>query len=410
MSRRSPLNLQEAALAVVRRLREHGHEALWAGGCVRDMLLGSPPADIDVATDAPPDAITQLFRRTRKVGVQFGVVLVGQGRHWIETATFRTDIDYRDGRRPEQVVFTTAEEDTKRRDFTINGLFYDPVECRVIDYVGGQADLEARIVRAIGNPEERFAEDHLRMLRAVRFACRLGFDIDPATVEAITRHADRIQRISPERVREELEKMLSHPSRAHAVDWLARLGLLAHLPLGTGWKQERLERACRVLRALPEAADFPLALAALLTDFSSAQAGGTARGLRCSNLQTSDLTWMTAHRADLDVVAGMSLAAFKKLAAHARFSDLLALHQAICTADGRSLEANIAARQRLAAIPPGQIAPPPLITGEDLIALGLTPGPAFSRILETLYDAQLNGQLADRSSALAYLRQEVSRG
>lgn len=407
MRRRPPMSLEDAALAVVRRLREHGHEALWAGGCVRDMLLGTEPADIDVATGAPPDAIVKLFRRTRKVGVQFGVVLVGQGRHWIETATFRTDLDYRDGRRPEQVVFTTAEEDTKRRDFTINGLFYDPLERKVIDYVDGQADLDAKIIRAIGNPEERFAEDHLRMLRAVRFACRLGFTIDPATAEAITRHADRIQRISAERVREELEKMLAHPSRVEAVNWLARLGLLVHLPLGCTWPDGRLARARQVLTALPKDADLILALAALLADTPATEAARMARNLRCSNQQTGDLSWLLARCGQLDQVADMRPATFKKLAVHPRFSDLLALHQAVGAADGRPLEANRVARRRLAGIPRDQLAPPPLVTGEDLIALGLQPGPDFSRILDTMYDAQLDGEIADRPTALIHLRKEV---
>ncbi|HON66141.1 MAG TPA: CCA tRNA nucleotidyltransferase, partial [Phycisphaerae bacterium] len=203
MSRRS-LSIQDAALAVVKRLRDAGHEALWAGGCVRDMLLGIEPSDIDVATSAHPPQIVELFRRTREVGVQFGVVLVKQGPHWIEVATFRTDVNYVDGRRPERVVFTTAEEDAQRRDFTINGLFYDPLDRRVIDYVGGEQDVRSGIVRAIGEPSHRFAEDHLRLLRAVRFTTRFGFQLDPATAAAIREHAAGLARISAERIREEL--------------------------------------------------------------------------------------------------------------------------------------------------------------------------------------------------------------
>src|SRR5688572_25076472 len=202
---------REDALAVVRRLRDAGHVAYFAGGCVRDQLLGLDPKDYDVATDAPPDRVRQLFSNTQAVGAAFGVILVRQRKSQIEVATFRTDGKYLDGRRPEGVVFTTAEEDAKRRDFTINGLFYDPVEDKVIDYVGGRADLERRIIRAIGNPDERFAEDHLRVLRAVRFAARFGFDIEPATASAVQSHARHLPRISPERVAEELRLMLTPP-------------------------------------------------------------------------------------------------------------------------------------------------------------------------------------------------------
>ena len=215
--KRPPLPPQDAAMAVVRRLRDHGHTAYLAGGCVRDMLLGREASDYDVATDATPDKICSLFSRTRKVGVQFGVVLVRQGRHWIETATFRTDVNYEDGRRPERVEFTTAEEDARRRDFTVNGLFYDPLEDRVIDYVAGRRDLEDGVIRAIGEPAARFAEDHLRLLRAVRFATRLGFQIEPETARAIRSHAAKIERISPERIREELEKMLAAPKPPRSV-------------------------------------------------------------------------------------------------------------------------------------------------------------------------------------------------
>lgn len=402
------ISLREAALGVVRRLREQGHEALWAGGCVRDMLLGHQPTDIDVATDAPPERISELFTHTRKVGAKFGVVMVRQGRHWIETATFRTDLDYTDGRRPDGVVFTNAEEDARRRDFTINGLFYDPLEDRVIDYVSGRADLEAGVIRAIGEPARRFAEDHLRMVRAVRFATRLGFTIEPETAGAIREHAARITRISPERIREELDKMFRHPSRAEAVELIAELGLLAHLWPGSAWEDGDLDRAVAVLTALPRHADFVLSLAALLHGQPPPEARRITQALRCSNVQTGDMTWLVAHAPELDRAATMPLAAFKKLLAHDRFADLLSLHAAICAAEGRPLEANEAARRRREDIPPHQIAPPPLITGEDLIAQGLVPGPRFSEILERLYDAQLDEALHNRAEALEHLRRVVA--
>lgn len=228
---------REDALAVVRRLRDAGHVAYFAGGCVRDQLLGLEPKDYDVATDAPPERVRQLFSNTQAVGAAFGVILVRQRKSQIEVATFRTDGKYLDGRRPEGVVFTTAEEDAKRRDFTINGLFYDPIEDRVIDYVGGQADLRNKILRAIGNPEERFEEDHLRLLRAVRFAARFGLQIEPATAAAIARHAEHLKRISPERIADELRLMLGDPTRTRAWPLLWQFALVdvifRHLPTQT---------------------------------------------------------------------------------------------------------------------------------------------------------------------------------
>lgn len=392
--------IEQAALAVIHTLREHGHQALWAGGCVRDMLLGHPPHDIDIATDAPPPVIARLFRRTRQVGAQFGVVLVRQGPHWIETATFRTDLDYRDGRRPEQIVFTNAREDAQRRDFTINGLFYDPVDKQVIDYVDGRKDIEAGIVRAIGDPEARFAEDHLRMLRAVRFATRFGFSIDPLTADAIRRCAEKIGRISPERIREEMEKMLTRPSRGDAVRLMAQVGLLPHLWPDSIWPSDRLDEAARTLDALPGNADFVLSLAAWIHDHSRQQAEHAAQALRCSNDQTDDAAWLVANWPRLTDAETMELASLKKLAAHRRCTDLLTLHQAICAARNDPLTANVAARSRLKGIPPDQIAPPPLVTGQDLIDLGLTPGPRFKTILDQLYDAQLNERIVTRQVAL----------
>ncbi len=404
------LTIQEAALAVVRRLREQGHQALWAGGCVRDMLLGCAPVDIDVATDATPERIVQLFRGTRKVGMQFGVVLVRQGRHWIETATFRTDVDYQDGRRPEHVVFTTAEHDAERRDFTINGLFYDPVEQRVIDYVGGRQDLTARIVRAIGEPDRRFAEDHLRLMRAVRFATRFGFAIEPVTTEAIRRQAERIKRISPERVREELEKMLSHVSRSQAVEQLAGLGLLQHLWPGPDWPRERLTAAVRRLAALPPDTDFPLAMAALLHDVPARELEEVGRALRCSNQQIDELVWLVGSEPALHRAAAMSLAEFKRLLAHSRFGDLLELHRAVLASRALPLTTYERAVAWRESIPPEEITPPPLVTGDDLIAMGLQPGPRFGQILDVLYDAQLNRELITREAALERARTAAAQG
>ncbi len=404
---RRPRTIRDAALGVVDRLRRHGHEALWAGGCVRDMLLGLEPADIDVATSATPTQIVELFTRTRKVGAQFGVVLVKQGRYWIETATFRTDLDYTDGRRPDRVVFTTAEQDALRRDFTINGLFYDPIEEHVIDYVEGQLDLEAGVVRAIGDPEERLAEDHLRLLRAVRFTARFAFQLDEPTASAVRHHAAKITRVSAERIREELEKMLAHPARAAAFSLMADLGLLEHLWSGSQWPADRIAHVADTLAQLPDNADFVLSLAAVLVDEPPARIPEIGQDLRCSNDQINNTTWLVACKSDLDRSATMRLADFKKLLAHDRFDDLLALHRALCLSESRPLDANEAARRRYASIPPDRIAPPPFVTGEDLIARGLQPGPRFKTILDALYDAQLDDTLTSREQALARLLEHL---
>ncbi|RMF77512.1 MAG: CCA tRNA nucleotidyltransferase, partial [Planctomycetota bacterium] len=198
-------------------MHDAGHTALLAGGCVRDLLLGAQPQDFDVATDATPERVCELFRGTRRVGAQFGVVLVRQRRTWVEVATFREDFQYRDGRRPEAIRYSDARHDAQRRDFTINGMFLDPLAAELIDYVGGRFDLSARLVRAVGDPAQRFAEDHLRLLRAVRFAARLGFEIEPTTLDAIRAFGDRLPRVAAERRREELDKMFAHPQRARAL-------------------------------------------------------------------------------------------------------------------------------------------------------------------------------------------------
>lgn len=408
MPSRPLISIHDAALAVVRRLREHGHQALWAGGCVRDMLLGREPKDIDVATDAPPQRIVSLFRRTRQVGAQFGVVMVGQGRHWIETATFRTDADYTDGRRPDSVRFTDAEHDAQRRDFTINGLFFDPLDEQVIDYVDGQTDLRAGVVRAIGDPAKRFAEDHLRMLRAVRFTHRLGFSLDPETAAAIRTHADKITRISPERIREELEKMFVHPARAGAVAMLNELGLLEYVLPGTSKPPEQFHAAVSIMAALPATAGFLVAMAALLNDRSPHEAAGLARSLRCSNQQVHHIRWLIAHQDAPSQAESLSLAAFKKLVAHPLIEELLTLYEAACTARGEDGQALAALRRRWSQIAPDQLTPPPFITGEDLLALGLSPGPRFKTILSSLYEAQLNEEITTREQALSRLQQPGS--
>lgn len=404
-----PLSIEDAALGVVRRLRQNGHQAYWAGGCVRDMLLGREPADIDVATDARPDRIVELFTRTRKVGAKFGVVMVRQGPHWIETATFRSDLDYQDGRHPERVVFTTAEEDAERRDFTINGLFYDPIDRQVIDYVGGRQDIETGIIRAIGDPPRRFAEDHLRMLRAVRFSARLGFPIEPGTAAAISEQAGCITRISAERIREELEKMLKHPARAVALSQIAKLGLLHHLWPGASWTAEQVADSVQVLANLPRKAGFTLSMAGLLNRCPLAEAARIGRELRCSNQQNSLICWLIERVDEIHHAEALCLPAMKKLIAHDGFEELLDLHKAVCLARGLPLDGNEAAHRRKAAIPREEVAPPPLVTGDDLINQGLEPGPRFREILDRLYDEQLDDRLANREQAMKRMLELVEK-
>ena len=393
------MTMRGAAMSVVRRLRDAGHTGLFAGGCVRDARMGKRPKDYDVATDAPPDRVVALFRRTRKVGIQFGVVLVGVGRHWIEVATFRSDGDYRDGRHPEGVRFTDAREDALRRDFTINGMFYDPIRREVIDHVGGGADLDARLVRAIGKPRQRFAEDHLRMLRAVRFAARFDFEIESSTRAAIRAHAAEIRKISAERIRMELELILPQSGRATAFGMLRDLGLLRHLWCGADELLPHAESIEAHLAALPAETGFEPAMAALLHPLPVDRVAACCRNLAVSNRTAKTVVWLVEHLGDLMEPDALTLADLKLLMARPAFEDLLALLAARLRATGRPATAHRRIVARVARIPPDEVAPPPLITGHDLAKLRLPKGPRYKRILERVYYAQLGGELSGRAAA-----------
>jgi poly(A) polymerase len=400
---------EKAALQIIERLRQAGHQALLAGGCVRDRLLGRPAKDYDVATDARPEQIISLFRRTRQVGVQFGVVQVKQGRSWVEVATFRSDHSYSDGRHPDAVQFTSAEEDAKRRDFTINGMFYDPVSDRVIDYVGGQQDLAAGVIRAIGDPAQRFREDHLRMLRAIRFATELGYRIDPATFEAVRQNADAITRVSAERIQEELAKTLAAPNRRGGFDQLARSGLLEHLWPNDEWDQARIERALAILGALRGEIRFSLGLAVLLLNREPAQVRQTCRDLRCSTPLSRQVVWLVTHHADLDRPDELALADLKTLMQSRQFDDLTELLRARLVAAGQDTEVHSRLISRASQIPPERVDPPPLVDGEDLKALGLPPGPRYKQILDAVRRAQLDERIHTRQEGTAMARQLVSQ-
>ncbi|GJQ26584.1 MAG: cytidine(C)-cytidine(C)-adenosine (A)]-adding enzyme [Phycisphaerae bacterium] len=399
---RQTLTPRGAALRVVRALQTAGHVAYFAGGCVRDMLLGKRPDDYDVATSAEPREVIRLFRRTQQVGAKFGVVLVRIGPYAIETATFRTDGDYADGRRPAAVRFTDARHDAARRDFTINGMFYDPIARCVIDHVDGQNDLKRRVIRAIGSPDRRFAEDHLRLLRAIRFAARLDFEIERGTWAAMREHAPAIARISPERIWTELIAMFEHPRRAKAFSLLHRSGVLFHL-----WPQAQALRGHENLiedwlGELPVRSSADLCLAVVLHAMSRAKVGESCDALRCSNQTRRTVTWVHEKQNALNEPGRLTLADLKLLMAHEAFGDLVSMFAARLRATEQSLAPYRRIRARIRAIPQQDVAPRPLLTGDDLARLNVPRGPIYKKVLDQVYYAQLNGELSTRESAHRY--------
>lgn len=395
------LRARADAVEVVRVLQASGYKALFAGGCVRDELLGLHPKDFDVATDARPKDIAKLFRSTAHVGAHFGVVIVRTGpSEGVEVATFRKDGSYSDKRRPDSVEFADDIADANRRDFTINALFLDPLAAEdspsihghVVDHVGGMRDLEDRLIRAVGNPEDRLAEDHLRALRAVRFAARFDCKIDPCTAGAITEHAGDLAGVSAERIGQELRRMLSHSSRVRAVELLADLDLERAIFSAPG--SGSLSR----LSGLEAGADFPCAMAAWIID-RQGFAGETRlyRDALClSNAEhdSIDATIRIARDLHADWL-GRPVAFQKRLAAKAEFGPALACVSAV----DLSLAGRISARVAELRASPEGLEPKPLLTGEELISMGFRPGPAFKGVLSEVYDAQLEGRISDLEGA-----------
>jgi poly(A) polymerase len=400
--------MRAAAVSVVRRLQAAGCVAYFAGGCVRDMLMGKPPSDYDVATSAPPGEVIKQFRRTQRVGAKFGVVLVRTGGHSIEVATFRRDVDYADGRRPTTVQFTDAREDAIRRDFTINGMFYDPVQRKVVDFVGGREDLRRKTLRAIGDANQRFREDHLRIMRAVRFAARLNFAIEPGTWEAMRVHAPHIARISPERIREELEAMLIHPSRADAFALLCDCGVFQYLWPGAEQLLVKQDHLARQLDALPRDSTFELGLAVLLSCLPAGAIGPVCDGLRTSNETKKVVNWLLRQRPQIAEPNKLSLADLKLLMAHPAFDALMSFFSAWLRASDLSPAPFRQMAQRVRRVPPAAISPSPLLTGHDLEEMGLAKGPIYKRILDRIYYMQLNGEIGDRRQARAHARGLIS--
>lgn len=380
---------KQAAIKIIRRLQGNGFAALLAGGCVRDMLLGRQANDYDVATDAQPADVIRLFRRTLKVGAKFGVVIVLINSQQVEIATFRTETGYADGRHPAKVRFATAAEDASRRDFTINGMFYDPLTDKVIDYVEGQADLTRQIVRTIGKPEERFAEDYLRMLRAVRFSTQLGFTIEPVTFSAICRLAKNITKISGERIAIELEGILVDPNRAAGVSMLAESGLAEEI--FPGFTRQQAKLAGSVLGHLRKKVDFALALAGLFAHCSTEFTLEKCRILRLSRNQVRHLKFLLANRGKL-LDDQISLAELRLIVSEPYFWDLYELQKAIQKAENdtrKNLAPLVKLRKRIRALGDIELRPKPLLNGHDLIRLGAVPGPNLGQLAQELYIAQL---------------------
>jgi poly(A) polymerase len=403
---------RQAAIEVIRRLQAHGFQALLAGGCVRDMLLGRTPKDYDVATDALPDDVIRLFDRTLRVGAKFGVVIVLLNRRQIEVATFRRDTTYSDGRHPDKVVFADAAQDASRRDFTINGMFYDPVGERVIDYVEGRRDLERALIRTIGNADERFGEDYLRMLRAIRFATQLAFAIEPETFTAVQRNARAITRISGERIASELEAILVHPNRAAGVAKLFESGLAnAIFP---GLPADQGPRASAVLGRLRRRVDFALAAAAFFTGVAVEQAMTLCEILKLSRDNHKHIHFLLWHRGRL-LDHAMPLAQLKKLLAQPYFWDLYELERAAHKAvgDKAALSRLARLRRRVGTLRGVEVKPKPLLNGHDLMHLGAVSGPALGQLTEELYVAQLEGHVQTpdeaRQWAQSWLEQHAKK-
>jgi len=412
-----PALARQFAVTVVERLRQAGHETYWAGGCVRDDLLGRTPADYDVATAARPDQVRQVFghRRTLAVGAAFGVITVlgPKGAGQVEVATFRADAPYTDGRHPAGVTFCSAREDAQRRDFTINGLFLDPLSGAVHDFVGGRDDLAAGVVRAIGVPAMRFGEDHLRMLRAVRFAAFFGFALDDETRTAVERMAHLVTSVSPERVAAELRAMVSRAGRRRAMELLDETGLarevLPELAPGPGVDaagRARWQAAAAIVAALDEP-DLPRALAILAAGHDGGVVRQVGGRLRLSNHETKTAGWLWEAVAALGGEAAATLisrpwSSVQPWLAHdqaAALADVLRA-RAAC---GRGEPAAAAWITEQVARPRAELDPPPLVTGDDLLAAGVPPGKAVGVALARIRGLQLDGVIATRAEALATL-------
>jgi poly(A) polymerase len=440
------------SITIISTLRKQGYQAYLVGGCVRDLLLGREPADYDVATDATPDEVMRIFPDAYGVGAQFGVVLaplpaaavvsnvLTPKSTTVEVATLRSDIGYSDGRHPDQVRFSKdPREDVQRRDFTINGMLLDPISNEVLDFVGGQKDLTVKIIRCIGEPELRFGEDKLRMLRAVRFAARFGFEIEPATFAAIEKLAPQIHQVSRERVRDELTKMLTEGQARSAFQLLDRTGLLhevlPEIEAMKGVEQppqfhpegDVFVHTLLVLENLPHPCSAALAWGALLHDVGKPptfrvapdrirfdghvdvgvkMAEEICQRLRFSNDDAKQILALVDNHMRFGHAMRMSESTFKKFVRMPHFDEHLELHRLDCQASFGDLTTYDFTRNKMAAMTPEAMRPVPLVTGDDLIAIGHMPGPSFKAILSAVEDGQLEGRLRDHEEALQFVARE----
>ncbi len=420
--------MKKIAAEIVRRLQHAGFSAFWVGGCVRDFLLGRKPQDYDIATDAKPEQVEKMFKRTIAVGRKFGVMVVVESKHQFQVATFRAEADYEDGRRPAKVVFANAEADAQRRDFTVNGLFYDPVAKKLHDWVGGEKDLGAKIIRTIGRPEERFAEDHLRLLRAVRFAAQLNFEIEPQTFAAVKSLAPKIRLISAERIRDELIKLFVPPHAARGLVLLRDSGLLVHVltefiatiaceqspdfhPEGTVFEHVRL-----MLEKLPPEAHPSLPWAVILHDIGkpataerdpatgaihfyghekigAAMAERILQRLRFPKKQIEEIVACVRQHMQFKDVKQMRKATLRRLMLRETFPLELELHRLDCLGSHGDLGHYEFLLEQAAELKKKPAIHPPLLTGIDLIKLGMKPGPAMGVLLDEIREKQLQDEL-----------------
>ena len=428
-----------AAIDIIGKLQEKGHIAYLAGGCVRDMLRGEIPKDYDIATSALPEEITSIFSKTREVGVHFGVVIVIVNNQAFDVATFRNDGSYKDGRHPEEVTFSTPQDDTARRDFTVNGIFFDPISEKYIDFVGGKSDIDKKVIRAIGDPNLRFQEDHLRLLRAIRFAARFNYEIEADTWNSIKTNASGISKISKERIRDELTKILLNENRVLGFDLLVESGLMEHIipeilqlkgceqppqfhPEGDVFIHTRL-----MLSLLKNDPSIDLVLSVLLHDIGkpatysfdeeadrirfnghdklgAEMSDQILRELKFSNSIIEDVVQMVANHMTFKDVQNMRQSKLKRFMSRSTFNDEIELHRVDCLGSWGGLDNYDFLNKKMIEFANEPIIPQPLLTGKDLIELGWSPGPDLGQTLNSVQDLQLEGKLNSKDEALDWVK------
>jgi poly(A) polymerase len=432
--------MKPTSIKIIEKLRSHGHEAYWAGGCVRDILLGIEPKDYDIATSAKPEEIEDLLEETKPVGKEFGVILVIEKGHAFEVATFRSDSGYSDGRRPDAVLFTDEKEDALRRDFTINGMFYDPIEDKILDYIGGQKDLDAKLIRFIGNPHERILEDQLRIIRAIRFKNHFNFQYHPDTYKALKNHAALIAKVSPERLQHELNKIIEGNNRAEAFEDMSELGILKHVipeleelrgvpqPLEFHQEGDVWDHSIRALKYCDDHASRDVKWASLFHDIgkpatyelkerirydghcekSAEIAQEIMTRLKFSRKDIKEITWLIEHHMMMQPLLDLPEGKVRKWFLKENFLNLMQVFEAdakgIIPTD-LSMYEEILARYRavLKEMPEGK--PKPFVTGKDVMKIfGMEPGEKVGEILEDLYEKQLANEITSRAEAIDYLK------